>query len=168
MILETGEGQFFPPKFGFRVHFPFVPFNFDSTSGCHSHHVRPRQLVLLLRPCQPSTVNFHQSRGFGRIVIIPPSKCLQVSTELFIIISAFLSSFTLLFTCHYTLYCYLHCCLCFPFQEEDLYRSVRAPAMKWMRFGKRAPQGKWMRFGKRAPQGKWMRFGKRSDGDDYE
>ncbi|CAD5209585.1 unnamed protein product [Bursaphelenchus xylophilus] len=47
--------------------------------------------------------------------------------------------------------------------QDNLYREARAPAMKWMRFGKRSPQGKWMRFGKRAPQGKWMRFGKRAD-----
>ncbi|CAD5206620.1 unnamed protein product [Bursaphelenchus okinawaensis] len=49
------------------------------------------------------------------------------------------------------------------YQDSNMYRVARAPAMKWMRFGKRAPQGKWMRFGKRAPQGKWMRFGKRGD-----
>lgn len=31
-----------------------------------------------------------------------------------------------------------------------MFRAARAPAMKWMRFGKRAPNaGKWMRFGKR-------------------
>ena len=55
-------------------------------------------------------------------------------------------------------------------------REVRAPNVKWMRFGKRSSQqAKWMRFGKRSNEresasdlkrmanggGKWMRFGKR-------
>ncbi|KAI1722086.1 SPSAKWMRF-amide 3 [Ditylenchus destructor] len=55
----------------------------------------------------------------------------------------------------------------FPASTEDMNRAVRAPGMKWMRFGKRAPNaGKWMRFGKRAPNGgKWMRFGKRTPQD---
>ncbi|KAE9546473.1 hypothetical protein FO519_010315 [Halicephalobus sp. NKZ332] len=47
--------------------------------------------------------------------------------------------------------------------EDDLFRQVRTPGVKWMRFGKRAPSAKWMRFGKRAPNTKWMRFGKRAD-----
>uniref|UniRef100_A0A0N5BPJ4 Uncharacterized protein n=1 Tax=Strongyloides papillosus TaxID=174720 RepID=A0A0N5BPJ4_STREA len=43
----------------------------------------------------------------------------------------------------------------------DFTRVVRAPNVKWMRFGKRAAY-----YGigdKRSPQVKWMRFGKRSD-----
>uniref|UniRef100_A0AC35FNC8 Uncharacterized protein n=1 Tax=Panagrolaimus sp. PS1159 TaxID=55785 RepID=A0AC35FNC8_9BILA len=44
--------------------------------------------------------------------------------------------------------------------EEDMIRSVRAPGVKWMRFGKRSPGVKWMRFGKRSPSAKWMRFGR--------
>ncbi|KAK0428182.1 hypothetical protein QR680_010658 [Steinernema hermaphroditum] len=50
---------------------------------------------------------------------------------------------------------------------DNMDRAVRAPNVKWMRFGKRAPAAKWMRFGKRAPAAKWMRFGKRS-GDSQE
>uniref|UniRef100_A0A1I7Z3X0 Transmembrane protein n=1 Tax=Steinernema glaseri TaxID=37863 RepID=A0A1I7Z3X0_9BILA len=46
--------------------------------------------------------------------------------------------------------------------SDNMDRAVRAPNVKWMRFGKRAPAAKWMRFGKRAPAAKWMRFGKRS------
>jgi hypothetical protein len=50
-------------------------------------------------------------------------------------------------------------------EEDNMFRSVRAPGVKWMRFGKRSPGVKWMRFGKRSPSAKWMRFGKRNGPD---
>uniref|UniRef100_A0AC34QKV1 Uncharacterized protein n=1 Tax=Panagrolaimus sp. JU765 TaxID=591449 RepID=A0AC34QKV1_9BILA len=33
-------------------------------------------------------------------------------------------------------------------EDNNMFRAVRAPMGKWMRFGKRSPQTKWMRFGR--------------------
>uniref|UniRef100_A0A0K0DZ14 Uncharacterized protein n=1 Tax=Strongyloides stercoralis TaxID=6248 RepID=A0A0K0DZ14_STRER len=67
-----------------------------------------------------------------------------------------------------TLNIFSHLITPFDFSSEfenddsmDLARVVRAPNVKWMRFGKRGSY--YNNYDKRSPQVKWMRFGKRYD-----